>query len=97
MTAGRPETHHAWSHAVTGAVFAGCGDSEDDAGASPATAATAAATATVAPASTPERDPAARAGRRIRAIDSEFGTVLADRRGEALFLFDKEGGGRGGG
>jgi predicted lipoprotein with Yx(FWY)xxD motif len=72
------------------ALVAGCGESGPEpaaAVASPAATATAAATAvsTAAP---------ARKGRRITAIDSEFGKVLADGRGQALYLFDKERRGR---
>ena len=31
-----------------------------------------------------------RTGRVIKAVDSDYGRVLADRQGEALYLFDKE-------
>lgn len=34
--------------------------------------------------------PAARAGKRIAVVDSEYGPVVADAKGEALYLFDKE-------
>jgi len=70
------------------ALLTACGDGERDAGAPPAAATTAVATTTTA--SGAERDQPARKGRRIRAIDSQFGTILADGRGQALYLFDKE-------
>jgi len=31
-------------------------------------------------------------GKRIKVVDSEFGLAIADGKGEALYLFDKEGG-----
>ena len=36
----------------------------------------------------------AQTGTRIKAVDSEYGKALADASGEALYLFDKEGGPR---
>jgi predicted lipoprotein with Yx(FWY)xxD motif len=33
---------------------------------------------------------AARYGARVKVVSSEFGRVIADRRGEAVYLFDKE-------
>jgi predicted lipoprotein with Yx(FWY)xxD motif len=68
------------------ALVAGCGDEERGAGSSPSAATSPTATATASA----DRDRPARKGRRIRAIDSQFGTVLADGRGQALYLFDKE-------
>jgi predicted lipoprotein with Yx(FWY)xxD motif len=77
-------------------LLAACGDAERDAGAGPAATAspTAVATATTPTASRAERDRPARTGRRIRAIESQFGTILADGRRQALYLFDKEERGR---
>ena len=79
---------------LVAALAAGCGESESEpaAVASPAATATATAVATAAPAA--GRDRPAREGRRIAAIDSEFGKVLADGRGQALYLFEKERRGR---
>jgi predicted lipoprotein with Yx(FWY)xxD motif len=37
---------------------------------------------------------AAPTGTKIEIVDSEYGPVVADRKGEALYLFDKEGGPR---
>jgi len=45
------------------------------------------AAATPAPEPEPERR---RRGARIKAIDSQFGTILGDRRGQAVYLFDAE-------
>ena len=77
---------------LAAALLAGCGAAERDAGAPTAAVETAVATTTTtaATASGAERDRPARKGRRIRAIDSQFGTILADARGQALYLFDKE-------
>lgn len=36
---------------------------------------------------------AKRTGRLVKVVDSQFGRVLADRKGEAFYLFDKERGG----
>lgn len=36
------------------------------------------------------RAAAARRGTMIKAVSSEFGTILADRRGQAVYVFDKE-------
>ena len=33
---------------------------------------------------------AAKRGATVKVVDSQFGRVIADRRGEALYLFDKE-------
>jgi predicted lipoprotein with Yx(FWY)xxD motif len=44
-------------------------------------------------ATTEAAEPAAkpkRTGRVIKVVDSDYGRVLADRKGEALYLFDKE-------
>jgi predicted lipoprotein with Yx(FWY)xxD motif len=73
---------------VLAALAAGCGDDQ----AAPVRA-EATPTATPAPA---EPQPASstsrprRRGTRIKAIDSQFGTILGDGRGQAVYLFDKE-------
>lgn len=36
------------------------------------------------------RDKTRPAGRRLKLVDSQYGRVVADRRGEAIYLFDKE-------
>lgn len=68
---------------VLGAVaLAGCGASDESAAPDETAAAT-----TTAPA--PAR-PRPRRGRTLRAVSSQYGTVVADRAGEALYLFDAE-------
>jgi hypothetical protein len=37
-----------------------------------------------------EGEPAAPEGTRIKAIGSQFGTILGDGRGRAVYLFDKD-------
>ena len=74
---------------VTFAV--GCGaDEPESASAPPAATATPTATATATVTAEPARERKRRRGTRIKAIDSPFGTILADRRGQAVYLFDKE-------
>jgi len=69
--------------------LAGCGSTE------PA-AMTASRTTTAAMRTSMAREPAeaapavARRGRTIKVVDSQFGPVVADRAGEALYLFDAE-------
>jgi predicted lipoprotein with Yx(FWY)xxD motif len=47
-----------------------------------------------APAATPAKKkakrPAARRGRTVKVVSSQFGRILADARGKAFYLFDKE-------
>jgi len=71
-------------------VAAGCGGDE----AEPPETARAAATPDATPvpptvAARPARRPR-RKGTRIKAIDSQFGTILGDGRGQAVYLFDEE-------
>jgi predicted lipoprotein with Yx(FWY)xxD motif len=69
------------------AVLLGCGaEAADPPAATSTPAAEPSATATVA---APERKPRRR-GIRIRAIDSQFGTIVGDGRGQAAYLFDRE-------
>jgi predicted lipoprotein with Yx(FWY)xxD motif len=73
---------------VLAVIAVGCGDDEE----TPPAAATATATpaepaADTAP--TPRRRPARR-GTRIKVVDSEFGRILANGRGQAVYLFDRE-------
>lgn len=42
----------------------------------------------------PEDGMAAKRGATVKVVDSQFGRVIADRRGEAFYLFDKEKGKR---
>ena len=85
---------------ATLAIAAGCGEDDEggEANASPAPAATASATATATPAATAnaaaEAKPVVRAekrtGTRIKVASSQFGPMLYDARGQAIYLFDKE-------
>jgi predicted lipoprotein with Yx(FWY)xxD motif len=47
------------------------------------------AAADARPTEAPERKPRRR-GIRIKAIDSQFGTIVGDGRGQAVYLFDRE-------
>ena len=79
------------------AIAAGCGEDDGDQ-ANAAPAATATATATTSPAA--EAEPAAakpaaarpkkRTGTRIKVAPSQFGDMLYDTRGQAIYLFDRE-------
>jgi predicted lipoprotein with Yx(FWY)xxD motif len=71
------------------ALIVGCGQSETAAQPPAApVASTATATATATPA--PARAAQARRGVTVRAVRSQFGTVIANRAGKAFYLFDKE-------
>ena len=73
-------------------VAAGCGDDDSSAAQDAAPAAdTATGKEKTAEDSRAEEDAtAARRGATVRVVDSEYGRVIADRRGEAFYLFDKE-------
>jgi predicted lipoprotein with Yx(FWY)xxD motif len=71
---------------VAAAVAAGCSGDQADSGEA-TRAAPEPRTADAKPAS--DRKPRKR-GTRIRAIDSQFGTIVGDGRGQAVYLFDKE-------
>jgi predicted lipoprotein with Yx(FWY)xxD motif len=73
---------------VLAAVAAGCGDDQAEPARAETTPTATPAPAEPQPASSPSRPP--RRGTRIRAIDSQFGTILGDGRGQAVYLFDKE-------
>jgi predicted lipoprotein with Yx(FWY)xxD motif len=64
----------------------GCGDDSGN-GSSKASTAPAASTS---PADDAERPGAARKGTTVKLVDSRFGRILADSRGQAVYLFDKE-------
>src|SRR3954468_5498003 len=73
-------------------ALAGCGDDPVVSGpdTAPVRAPAATTPTTRAPAARPTtRRPAAR-GAAVKIAPSQFGRVVADRRGEALYLFDKE-------
>ena len=70
--------------AATALIAVGCGDDDGDGGgASSDDAAMVAKTADAAM-------KAKRKGAVVKVVDSQYGDVVADRRGEALYLFDKE-------
>jgi len=84
---------------LVAALLLGCGsDASDPPPPAPAPAvetdaggADEAAEAAATPAPEPEPEPARRRrGARIKAVDSQFGTILGDRRGQAVYLFDAE-------
>lgn len=69
-------------------LFAGCGSDERDqvaAAVDPAPKTSAGDSAPAAASSTPRRQ-----GKRIKAVGSQFGKILADGRGQAVYRFDKE-------
>lgn len=72
---------------VVALAMLGCGDGSAEPPSEPSSQAPAADT----PAATtsPQRKPRRR-GIRIKAIDSQFGTIVGDGRGQAVYLFDRE-------
>jgi predicted lipoprotein with Yx(FWY)xxD motif len=81
--------------AVAAAVLAACGEAEQSRSAPPAAAATATPTATpTATAEQPAAPARAARGKRIRKVSSQFGQIVGDRRGQAVYVFDKERAGR---
>jgi predicted lipoprotein with Yx(FWY)xxD motif len=73
---------------VVAALFIGCGaDASEPVPRPTAPAPTADADEAVA-AAVPERKP--RRGIRIKAIDSQFGTIVGNGQGQAVYLFDRE-------
>ncbi len=73
------------------AALAACGGPERGAGASSPTMPPAApAAVVVAKATSSSRPRAGRRGRRITVVGSQFGMILADGRGQALYFFGKE-------
>jgi predicted lipoprotein with Yx(FWY)xxD motif len=78
--------------ALAAAVVAGCGD--DPPTRTPASPpAVAGADSTPEPPAVPARRSAAR-GKRVAIVDSQFGKIVGDGRGQALYVFDKERAGR---
>ena len=79
--------------ATTALAAAGCGGGGESNGGEDKTtvAATVDAPRDPQPADAKEKDrPAAVAGAQLGIVDSQFGRVVADRHGEALYLFDRE-------
>lgn len=73
---------------LVAALLIGCGADAVEPAPRPSAPAPAAADEAVA-ASTPESKPRRR-GIRIKAIDSQFGTIVGDGRGQAVYRFDLE-------
>lgn len=88
--------------ALAATVAAGCGsDSSEESGAAPSENASAAVTereaaaaeragGAAAQAGKPAARPNKRRGTKVKIVDSQFGRVVADGKGEAIYLFDKE-------
>jgi len=72
--------------AVAALVAAGCGSDSGDDGAGADTA----AQTTTAPETAPEEEPAPPAGTTIKLAGSQYGEILFDGAGQAIYLFDKE-------
>lgn len=73
---------------VTGLLVAGCGGDEPETTASQNTPASSRATTSEPPPTTPTPAPAI--GTVVTTGDSEFGPMLFDVRGQAIYLFDRE-------
>ena len=74
------------------ALAVGCGGDRESSGEAARAAVTPGATAEppgTAAIATRAREPRKR-GTRIKAVDSQFGTILGDGRGQAVYVFDKE-------
>lgn len=82
--------------AATALIAAGCAGGEETVGGETSTAAATLSTPGDPQPTEPMKAgrPAASGGVRLQIVDSEFGRVVADRRGEALYLFDREKAGR---
>jgi predicted lipoprotein with Yx(FWY)xxD motif len=85
--------------AATALVAAGCGDDDangsEDAAPAPETAMKEKEDAAMKEGEkAPEDAMAAKRGATVKVVNSQFGRVIADRRGEAFYLFDKEKGKR---
>jgi predicted lipoprotein with Yx(FWY)xxD motif len=81
--------------AATALVAAGCGDDNANGSDDSAPAAETAMKDKAEDAAMKEDEAmAAKRGATVKVVDSQFGRVIADRRGEAFYLFDKEKGKR---
>jgi predicted lipoprotein with Yx(FWY)xxD motif len=74
---------------VLAAVPLGCGADSADPPSEPIPQRPPAAQARATATPTPQRKPRRR-GIRIKAIDSQFGTIVGDGRGQGVYLFDRE-------
>jgi predicted lipoprotein with Yx(FWY)xxD motif len=77
-------------------VAAGCGDDQSESPAADAAPAAATPEPAQADAAAPrDREPReARRGKRVRLVDSQFGDIVGDGRGQAFYVFDRERSGR---
>jgi predicted lipoprotein with Yx(FWY)xxD motif len=73
---------------LAAALAAGCGGDEAEPSRTVASPTATAAPAAAKPASSASKP--RKRGTRIKAIDSQFGKILGDGRGQAVYLFDKE-------
>jgi predicted lipoprotein with Yx(FWY)xxD motif len=80
--------------AATALVAAGCGDDDANGSDDSARAAETAVKEEEDAAMKEDEAMAAKRGATVKVVDSQFGRVIADRRGEAFYLFDKEKGKR---
>ena len=81
--------------AATALVAAGCGDDDANGSDDSAPAAETAMNDKTEDAAIKEDEAmATKRGATVKVVDSQFGRVIADRRGEAFYLFDKEKGKR---
>jgi predicted lipoprotein with Yx(FWY)xxD motif len=81
--------------AATTLVAAGCGDDDANGSDNSAPAAETAMNDKTEDAAIKEDETmATKRGATVKVVDSQFGRVIADRRGEAFYLFDKEKGKR---
>jgi predicted lipoprotein with Yx(FWY)xxD motif len=76
--------------AIFALAVAGCGEDERDGPASGSSAPAQTTAAPKLPVPEPEAKERAKSGTPVRIVDSQFGRVVADRHGEALYLFDAE-------
>ena len=80
--------------AATALVAAGCGDDDANGSEDSAPAAETAMKEKEDAAMKEDEAMAAKRGATVKVVSSQFGRVIADRRGEAFYLFDKEKGKR---
>jgi predicted lipoprotein with Yx(FWY)xxD motif len=72
---------------IAAALVAGCGN---DASEAPADAAASTSRTAALEAPAPSRAATSRRGKTIKVVRSQFGRILADGRGQAVYVFDKE-------
>jgi predicted lipoprotein with Yx(FWY)xxD motif len=84
-------SRHLTSTLAVGALaLAGCGENDSETGTTAAAPAAKPATTTAEATAKPARP----RGAKLKVVSSEYGPVVADRHGEALYLFGKEKAGR---